>query len=129
MADSKATDPLKTLNKCGISSEAHQLWERLVARGYIIEMHPHDPKQLPFAWLTLVAKFSVKKNCANDPEVESEMVTYYSEKDISIEMPFWIQFEDFLDAIDMAYHESILPAVSGRTDGVPFDQPDQKPGT
>lgn len=128
MEESKTTDALKSINKYGISEKARLLWETLVARGYKIEIFTKNPTQLPFAWCTLLAKFSVKKDVIDDPEVEAEITSYYSEKDISIEYPFWIQFEDFLNSVDVAYHESIIPSISGRSDGVPFDQPNQEPG-
>ena len=127
MGKSESSDPLTLINKYGISPEIHQLWQRLIDRGYTIEIQPHNFTQFPFAWATLLAKFSVKKNCDDNQEVELEKVTYYSEKDISVELPFWIQFEDFLNSVDKSYHESVLPSVSGRTDGVPFDHPNQKP--
>jgi len=110
-------------NVWGVDEQSHQLWQRLVSRGFRIEIRLNDPTVFPEIWAMLHAEFIVDKST----EEASDFQHYYSEKPVSNEFPFWIMFEEFLEDLDTLYYESIIPHMSGRTDGKPFDEPDNVP--
>jgi len=105
-------------NGHSIGYEARELWELLKSRGWKIEIQLSSKNKFPSIWCILYAEMRVFKSETDDEEI---IDIYHSHRPVSMLFPFWLQFEEFLIAVDKVYHDTVLPHISGRDDGVPFD--------
>ena len=106
-------------NSYSIGHEVRELWVRLKTIGWKVELRLGPKEKFPIQWAEFYAEMKVKH--APDKEGKQEVDVYHSHRPVIMVIPFWVQFEDFLSAVDGIYHTTVLPHVCGRDDGEKFD--------
>jgi len=102
-----------------LTEKGQKQWEELVSKGYTFHIFPTINKQPSYIWCKIIAKFEI-----TNPEllqrmgrtINSKDKTYFTERLVSNELPFWVQFEDLIFGTYKIYHEKIIGHMSGRLD-------------
>ena len=111
------------MNEFGISENIHQMWKSLIDKGWIFEIRTNKISDIENYWCMLLAVYGRDNENGSLKIVdlsEDKYIIYKNELDITSEVPFWIQFEDFIIHTDKLFHKKILPHLSGRMTDMEF---------